>query len=137
MKGALLVGSNFNIMKEFGLKSVEAANYDRADRKITVKAMRFADATGAYGAFTFYRKPEMAAEKFCDQGASDGSHVIFFCTNVFVDVQLDKVTVMTPADLRDLAAHIPRVGGNLAELPKLPLDRFAERARLEQNGSSS
>lgn len=109
------------ILDEYGLQSAESSAYQRGDQNLHAKAYRFADATGAYGAFTYYRKPEMAAEKFCDAGASDGNHVIFYCTNVLVDVTLDKVTAMTPAELRDLAASIPRVAGNLAELPKLPL----------------
>lgn len=120
-KGVLLLGPDIKVLNEYGLKTMEAASYQRGDRKIMVKAFRFADATGAYGAFTFYRTPEMAAERFCDQGASDEKRVIFFCSNVFVDVSLDKITAMTPADMRVLAAAIPRIGGNLAELPKLAL----------------
>src|SRR3954469_4131338 len=120
-KGAPTSPTDLAILKEYGLDKIEASAYQRGDRTIQVKAYRFVDATGAYGAFTFYRTPSMAPEKFCDQGASAGNHVMFFCTNVFVDVALDKVTAMTPSDMRDLAAKIPRVQGNLAQLPKLPL----------------
>src|ERR1700741_3179916 len=52
--------ANPQILKEYGFTDSETATYTRGDRKMTVKAERFADATGAYGAFTFYRKPEMA-----------------------------------------------------------------------------
>jgi len=113
--------TDLKIFAEYGEQTSELASYQRGDRTINVKAYRFADATGAYGYFTYSRTPSMAAEKFCDAGASDGTHVIFYCTNVFVDVTLDKVTAMTPAELRELAADIPRVTGNLAELPKLML----------------
>jgi hypothetical protein len=109
------------ILDEYGLQSAESSVYQRGDQKLRAKAYRFTDATGAYGSFTYWRTPSMAAEKFCDEGASDGNHVMFYCSNVLVDVALDKVTAMTPSELRDLAATIPRVTGNLAELPKLPL----------------
>jgi hypothetical protein len=119
--GTAIPSTTTKILLEYGFQGAESGSYQRGDRKILIRAMRFADATGAYGAFTFYRTPEMAKEKFGDDGASDGNHVIFYCSNVLVDVMLDKLTAMTPAEMRDLATSIPRVGGNLAELPKLPL----------------
>lgn len=118
------------VLKEYGLTSFEHNIYHRGERQITITAYTFPDATGAYGFFTYNRTPSMAPEKFCGQGASDGNHVIFHCTNVFVDVQLDKVTAMTPAELRELASAVPRVGGNLAELPKLPL-HLSEKAQKD------
>jgi hypothetical protein len=112
---------NAQILREYGFTDSETATYDRGDRKLNVRAERFGDTTGAYGAFTFYRQPEMAREKLCDQGASDGTHIIFYCTNVLVDVNFDKVTAMSPSELRELAASIPKVAGNLAEAPKIAL----------------
>ena len=44
------------VLNEYGFAEAETASYSRPDgRKLTVKAARFKDATGAYGAFTFYR----------------------------------------------------------------------------------
>jgi hypothetical protein len=113
--------ANPQLLQEYGFTDLETATYTRGDRNMTVKAERFADTTGAYGAFTFYRQPEMAREKLCDQGASDGTHVIFYCTNVLLDVNLDKVTAMSASELRELAKEIPKVAGNLAEAPKIAL----------------
>src|ERR1039457_5182212 len=51
-------------LKESGFADAETATYTRADgRRLTVKAARFNDATGAYGAFTFYRQPPMATDR--------------------------------------------------------------------------
>ena len=48
------------MLKEYGFADSETATYTRDDgRKLTIKAARFNDATGAYGAFTFYRQPAM------------------------------------------------------------------------------
>ncbi|MCU1285859.1 MAG: hypothetical protein JWO13_2209 [Acidobacteriales bacterium] len=113
--------ANADLLKEYGFVDSENATYERGDRKLTVKAERFSDTTGAYGAFSFYRQPSMAKEKLCDQGASDGTHVLFYCTNVFLDINLDKVTAMSASELRELAKAIPKVAGNLAEAPKIAL----------------
>src|SRR6516162_4343632 len=52
------------ILKEYGFVESETANYVRGDgRKLTIKAAKFKDATGAYGAFTFYRQPPMKTEQ--------------------------------------------------------------------------
>src|ERR1035437_5794552 len=52
------------VLKEYGFTGAETVTYTRADgRKLTVKAARFNDATGAYGAVTFYRQPTMGTER--------------------------------------------------------------------------
>jgi hypothetical protein len=121
LKTAAAGPADTKILQEYGLRLSEAAGYQRGERKLQVSAFTFPDATGAYGAFTFFRTPSMAKEDFCDDAASDGNHVLLRCTNVLLDVKLDQVTAMTPAEMRELGSDIPRVGGNLAELPKLPL----------------
>jgi hypothetical protein len=49
--------------KEFGFESGNRASYARAGAKVTVTAFEFADATGAYGAFTLLRVPGMQPER--------------------------------------------------------------------------
>src|SRR5438067_13907583 len=52
--------ANSALFKEYGFNDFESATYVSDDgRKLTVKAARFADATGAYGAFTYYKMPQM------------------------------------------------------------------------------
>jgi hypothetical protein len=47
--------ANTALLKEYGFTDFESAVYAREDgRKLTLKAARFADATGSYGAFTYY-----------------------------------------------------------------------------------
>lgn len=100
------------VLKEYGFHDFEIADYTREGRKITVKASRFDNVTGSYGAYTFYRTPEMPEEKVGD-GAVDGhNRVLFFNSNVLVDVTLDQVTAMTAADLRELAKELPKAHGN-------------------------
>ena len=108
------------VLKEYGFSDAELATYTRDERKMQVKAARFNDASGAYGAFTYYEQPQMQTEKIGDQGASNNSRILFYRGNILVDVLLDRVTAMSGADLRALSDALPQARGNLSALPSLP-----------------
>lgn len=108
------------VLKEYGFTDFESASYSRDDRTLKIKAARFSDATGAYGAFTFYRTPGMLTEKIGTLAASANTRVLFFRENILVDATLDSVTAMSAAELRELAASLPTVSGTAANLPTLP-----------------
>ncbi|HEY6252762.1 MAG TPA: DUF6599 family protein [Candidatus Angelobacter sp.] len=108
------------ILKEYGFSSVEVATFTRSDRKMQIKAARFNDATGAYGAFTYYQQPQMQTEKIGDEGASNNTRILFYRGNFLVDVSLDRVTAMSAADLRALADALPQIHGSSAKPPNLP-----------------
>jgi hypothetical protein len=108
-------------LKEYLFREFESGTYVRNDgRRLTVRLARFEDATGAYGAFTFYRQPEMLDEKIGDQGSSLNNRVLFYRGNNLVDALFDKLTVMSAAELRELAALLPLPPGNANSLPALP-----------------
>jgi hypothetical protein len=109
-----------DVLKEYGFKDAELATYARDDRKMEIKAARFSDASGAYGAFTFFVQPQMQTEKIGDQGASNNARVLFYRGNILLDVTLDHVTAMSAADLRALADALPAVHGTISALPTLP-----------------
>lgn len=109
-----------DLLKEYGFTDFESAVYSREGHKMTVKAARFADASGAYGAFTFYKTPEMSPEKIGDQGASSGKHVLFYRGSVLIEAVLDEITPMSAGQLRELAADIPLPRGPTLNLPTLP-----------------
>ena len=67
---------------------METATYSRGDRQIQVKALRFHDASGAYGAFTFYLDPEMQTVKIPDQGVANSSRILFYRGNILVQACL-------------------------------------------------
>ncbi len=108
------------VLKEYGFAGFEMATYTRSGRKMDIKAARFNDATGAYGAFTYYIQPQMQTEKIGDQGASNNARILFYKGNILVDVTLERVTAMSGADLRVLADALPRPKGNVSTLPVLP-----------------
>jgi hypothetical protein len=84
---------------------------------LNIRAARFADASGAFGAYTFYLQPEMTKEQIGDQGASLGQRVLFYRGDVLVDAQFSKESAMSGAELRELAGALPRPSGNAANLP--------------------
>jgi hypothetical protein len=113
--------TNPAVLKEFGFIDFAGGTYTQEDgRKLTVRAARFGDASGAYGAFTFYKQPEMLNEKIGDQASSLNNRVLFYRGGVLVDAVFDKLTAMSAAELRELAGDIPLPQGSARNLPSLP-----------------
>ena len=112
--------ANAAVLKEYGFQQFSAAHYANGDNKLTVRAIRFQDASGAYGAFTFYRRPGSIAEQIGRSAAWDGSHVLFWNGATLIDATLDKVTPMTASELRELAKALPQPPGSANIAPPLP-----------------
>ena len=113
--------TNAPVLKEYGFIGFESATYTRDDgRWLKIKAARFEDASGAYGAFTFYKMPEMLNEKIGDQGSSLNQRVLFYQGNVLVDAVFQELSAMSAAELRELAGDLPKPRGPAAGLPGLP-----------------
>lgn len=113
--------TNALVLQEYGFNDFASATYTSDDgRKLTLKAARFADASGAYGAFTFYKLPQMLVEKIGDQAGSLNERVLFYRGNVLVDAVFDRLTAMSAAELRELANNLPLPRGNTGNLPGLP-----------------
>jgi hypothetical protein len=111
---------NATLLKEYGFTDFESATYSRDDgRKLTLKAARFDDATGAYGVFTYYRVPEMENQEIGTKGASLRQRVLFFRDNILIDANFDRLSAMSAAELRELADDLPRPQGSSANLPVL------------------
>src|SRR5579872_241943 len=112
--------ANAAVLKEFGLVDFQSATYSKdADRKLTVRAIRFDDATGAYGAFTLYSQPGMRGEEIGRHGESAGDRVLFMQGNIVVEAKFDRVNAMSAAEMRELASDLPEPGGSLGQPPGL------------------
>jgi len=114
---------NAAVLKEYGFTSFESATYTRDHgRKLTLKAARFGDASGAYGAYTYYKTPVMLTEKIGDGAASMNERVLFYRGNILVDGVFQKLSAMSAAELRELADGLPLPSGNTRNLPELRND---------------
>jgi len=110
--------TNAAVLKEYRLTDFSLATYARDDgRTLKIRAARFADASGGFGAYLFYLQPEMRKEKIGDQGASLDQRVLFYRGNVLVDALFSQESAMAGAELRELAGLLPRPKGNDAILP--------------------
>ena len=112
--------ANAAVLKEYGFQQFSTAHYVNGDNKLTIRAIRFQDASGAYGAFTFFRRPGSIAEQIGRSAAWDGSHVLFWNGATLVDGTLDHTTPMTAAELRELAKDLPQPPGSANVAPPLP-----------------
>lgn len=112
---------NAAVLKEYGFNNFESATYSRDDgRKLALRAARFGDASGAYGAYTYYKTPDMLIEKVGDGAASMNERVLFYRGNILVDAVFQKLSAMSAAELRELAQSLPLPAGNTRNLPGLP-----------------
>lgn len=110
--------ANSEVLKEYRFNDLATGTFTRDDgRTLKIRAARFADASGALGAFTFYLQPNMTKEQIGDQSASLGDRVLFYRGNLLVDAQFSKETPMSAAELRELAGDLPRTTGSAANLP--------------------
>lgn len=110
--------ANAAVLKEYRFTDFASATYTRDDgRTLKVRAARFADASGAFGAYTFYLQPEMTSENIGDQGASLGQRVLFYRGSVLVDAMFSQESPMAGAELRELAGDLPIPAGSAANLP--------------------
>jgi hypothetical protein len=112
---------NAPVLQEYGFQRLEKATFTRDDgRKLAIKAAVFADTSGAYGAFTYYKTPVMLTEKIGGQASSLNNRVLFYQGNILVDAVFDKLNAMSAAELRELAGLLPAPAGNARNLPPLP-----------------
>jgi hypothetical protein len=110
--------TNASTLREYRFTDFASATYTQDDgRTLKVRAARFADASGAFGAYLFYLQPNMNKEQIGDQGVSMGDRVLFYRGHVLIDAKFSEQTATTAAELRELAGALPRPGGNSGNLP--------------------
>jgi hypothetical protein len=121
--------ANAAALKEYGFTAGELATYKRDGETLTLHALRFSDATGAYGGYSFYRQSGWPKEQIGSGAASDHNRVLFWLGNTVIDATFSHIGPMSGSELRELASHLPVPEGNkalappvLANLPQGSLD---------------
>jgi hypothetical protein len=110
--------TNAALLQEYRFTDFASANYTSDDgRTLKIHAARFADASGAFGAYTFYLQREMRREEIGDQGASLGQRVLFYRGHILIDAQFSRESPMSGAELRELAGALPKPSGSAIHLP--------------------
>jgi hypothetical protein len=117
---AALDSGNAEVLSEYGLKDFATGVYHHGGAEASVRAMRFADATGAYGAFTFYRNPDMNPAAIGNGGARNAHEVVFWSGTTVVDTTFRGPQGPSTASLKALAKALPPASGRFGVAPSLP-----------------
>lgn len=122
--------TNAAALKEYDFANVALVTYQRDGETLTVRALRFNDTSGAYGAYTFYRQNGWPKEEIGTGATSNRNRVLFWEGNTVVDATFSHIGTMSAAELRELAKELPIPEGNkaiappiLADLPQASLDK--------------
>ena len=121
--------ANAAALKEYDYSGGASVTYKRDDETLTVRALRFQDASGAYGAYSFYRQNGWAKEDIGTGATSNHNRVLFWKGDTVVDATFSHIGTMSAAEMRELASRVPNPPGTkalmppiLANLPKGSLD---------------
>jgi len=122
--------TNAAALKEYDFANTALVTYQRDGETLTVRALRFNDTSGAYGAYTFYRQNGWPKEEIGTGATSNRNRVLFWEGNTVVDATFSRIGTMSAAELRELAKELPIPEGNkaiappiLADLPQASLDK--------------
>jgi uncharacterized protein DUF6599 len=111
--------SNAAALKEYAFTDGALASYKRSGETLTVRALRFDDASGAYGAYSFYRENGWPKEDIGSGATSNHNRVLFWLGNVVVDANFSRMGPMSASELRELAATFTVPGGSKALAPPI------------------
>jgi len=116
-------------LKEYDFTEGALATYSRSGETLSLHALRFRDASGAYGAYSFYRQNGWPKEEIGTGGTSNKNRVLFWLGNTVVDANFSRIGPMSGSELRELAGQLPVPDGAkalappiLSDLPKPSLD---------------
>jgi hypothetical protein len=121
--------ANAAALKEYEFEEGATADYKRSGETLSLRLLRFHDASGAYGAYSFYRQNEWPKEEIGTGATSNHNRVLFWVGDTMVDANFSRVGPMSGSELRELASQIPVPDGARAlpapvvgSLPKAQLD---------------
>jgi hypothetical protein len=124
--------ANAAALKEFGFQSAVLATYKKGNETITVRAPRFGDLSGAYGAYSYYRGSGWPKEDIGTGAASNHNRVLFWRGDTMVDATFSHVSPMSGSALRELASQLPEVLGSRALAPPI-LATFTRQSPARQS----
>ena len=126
---ALADATNAAALKEYDFADGVLAQYKRGGETLSLRALRFRDVSGAFGAYSFYRQNGWPKEEIGTGATSNHNRVLFWVGNTLVDANFSRISPMSGAELRELAGQLPVPEGGkalappvLADLPQASLD---------------
>jgi hypothetical protein len=111
--------ANAAALKEYGFNAAVEANYKREGETLSLRALRFNDVSGAYGAYSYYRQNNWPKESIGNGAASDNNRVLFWVGTTVVDATFSHVEPMSAGELRDISRQLPTANGSRALIPPI------------------
>jgi hypothetical protein len=121
--------ANAAALKEYDYTSGASATYKRDGETLSARALHFQDASGAYGAYSFYRQNGWAKEDIGAGATSNHNRVVFWKGNTVVDATFSHIGPMSAGEMREFARHLPNPPGIKALMP--PILAALPQASLE------
>jgi hypothetical protein len=133
--------ANAAALKEYDFTDGALGNYKHEGETLSIRALRFEDLSGAYGAYTLYRQNGWPKEEIGAGAASNHNRVLFWKGNTVVDAQFSRIGPMSGSQLRELASQLPILFGSraiappiLVHLPKTSIDKQTSHYALGPTG---
>ncbi len=104
--------ANAAALKEYDYTGGASVTYKREGETLSVRALRFQDASGAYGAYSFYRQNGWMKEDIGAGATSDHNRVLFWKGDTVVDATFSHIGPMSAAEMRELASRCAQPAGN-------------------------
>jgi hypothetical protein len=114
--------ANAAALKEYDFTGATLADYKRGAETLKLRALRFEDASGAFGAYSFYRQNGWPKEEIGTGATSDHNRVLFWVGNTVVDASFSRIGPISAGDLRELARQLPVLRGGRALAPPILAD---------------
>jgi hypothetical protein len=111
--------ANAAALKEYDYTGGASVTYKREGETLSVRALRFQDASGAYGAYSFYRQNGWIKEDIGAGATSDHNRVLFWKGDTVVDATFSHIGPMSAAEMRELASVVPNPPGTKAMMPPI------------------
>ena len=111
--------ANAAALKEFDCTGGASVTYKREGETLSVRTLRFQDASGAYGAYSFYRQNGWAKENIGAGATSNHNRVLFWKGDTVVDATFSHIGPMSAGEMRELASHLPNPPGTKAMMPPI------------------
>jgi len=121
--------ANVAALEEYDFTEGALANYKRGSETLSVRAMRFQDVSGSYGAYSFYRQNNWPKVDVGTGGVSDKNRVLFWVSTTVVDANFSRIGPMSAGEMREIARRLPVTLGNRSLMP--PILNFLPRGSLD------
>jgi hypothetical protein len=83
--------SQSSAFREYGYVSGETRSYVQTNNRIDVALYKFKDPSGAYGAYSFLRQPDMAKADFTEHSSASPDRALALAGNLVLDVHGDHI----------------------------------------------